>query len=49
MLEQLRRLLVDDDERRRLTAALHRRIREGRHTYDDRLQAMLTTMEAERC
>jgi spore maturation protein CgeB len=46
MLEQLRRLLSAEDERLRLTAALFRRIREGRHTYDDRLRTMLAQTQA---
>jgi hypothetical protein len=42
MLEQLRWLLSADEERRRLAAAGQRHIREGRHTYDDRLRSMLS-------
>jgi spore maturation protein CgeB len=47
MLEQLRRLLPAEDERKRLMAAAHRRICEGGHTYDDRLRAILATAETD--
>jgi spore maturation protein CgeB len=43
MLEQLRWLLSAEAERRRLAASAERCIREGRHTYQDRLRAMLAT------
>jgi spore maturation protein CgeB len=41
MLVRLRWLLSAEGERCRLAAAGRRRIREGRHTYEDRLKAML--------
>jgi spore maturation protein CgeB len=41
MLHELRWLLNSDAERRRLSIAVQRRIRQGRHTYDDRLRTML--------
>jgi spore maturation protein CgeB len=41
MLDQLRWLLPADEERPRLALAAQRRIRDGRHTYEDRLQTML--------
>lgn len=37
----LRRLLEDEPERQRLSAAAHRLITQGRHTYRDRLATML--------
>jgi spore maturation protein CgeB len=45
MLEQLRWLLQAEDERLRLAVAAQHRIREGRHTYEDRLRAMLAADE----
>ncbi len=42
MLDQLGCLLSAKDERRRLAAAASRHIREGRHTYKDRLRTMLS-------
>ncbi|MDQ6672221.1 MAG: glycosyltransferase [Chloroflexota bacterium] len=41
MLEQLRWLLSAEDERRRLAESAERCVRQGRHTYEDRLRAML--------
>ncbi len=41
MLDQLHWLLGADDERRRLAACAESRVREGRHTYEDRLRVML--------
>jgi spore maturation protein CgeB len=41
MLDRLRRLLTQPDERRRLAAAVRQRIVAGGHTYSDRLQTML--------
>jgi spore maturation protein CgeB len=41
MLEQLHRLLPADAERLRLAQAGHARIREGQHTYEDRMRTML--------
>jgi len=41
MLEQVQRLLVSPEERRRLASAACRYIQEGQNTYADRLRAML--------
>jgi hypothetical protein len=41
MLDQLRWLLSAEDERTRLALTAYRRIRAGRHTYEDRLRTML--------
>jgi spore maturation protein CgeB len=46
LLTELRRLVNDAEERRRLAAAVRKHILEGRHTYDDRLRAMLAAVEA---
>jgi spore maturation protein CgeB len=42
MLDQLARLLSAKDERHRLAAAAYRHIRDGHHTYKDRLRSMLS-------
>jgi spore maturation protein CgeB len=41
LVSQVRRLLANADERERLAARAHRVITSGRHTYADRLAAML--------
>jgi spore maturation protein CgeB len=41
MLDKLRWLLSAEDERTRLALTAYRRIRAGRHTYEDRLRTML--------
>ena len=41
MVEKLRWLLSHDDERHRLADTAHRLITSGKHTYSDRLEAML--------
>jgi len=41
MLDKLRWLLSADDERLRLAMTAYGRIRDGRHTYGDRLRTML--------
>jgi spore maturation protein CgeB len=46
LLTELRRLVNDAEERRRLAAAVRKRILERRHTYNDRLRAMLAAVEA---
>jgi spore maturation protein CgeB len=43
MVREARRLIESSDERRRLAAAVQRRIQSGHHTYADRLQSMLST------
>jgi spore maturation protein CgeB len=43
MLQQIACLISAGDERQRLAAAAHRHIRDGNHTYDDRLQSILST------
>jgi len=47
MIEKLRWLLAHEDERQRLAAAAHRLILGGRHTYRDRLVAILRLDERE--
>jgi hypothetical protein len=45
MVDRIRRLLADDAQRRRLADAAYQRIvRDGKHTYGDRLSAMLAAV-----
>jgi hypothetical protein len=47
MLERVRWLLANDEERARLAGAVRRRILAGAHRYDDRLATMLSARAAE--
>ena len=46
MIDRLQTLLSDENERLRLGDAIQKRITSGRHTYRDRLEAMLTIAAA---
>jgi IS1 family transposase len=46
MLRELHWLLENEDERRRLSTTVQRRIRQGGHSYDDRLRTMLSRVAA---